>query len=291
MNSREPGDQYGCRRDAASPACCAGNSGALGRKERVLRKAALPIGRRTGLNRTCLFQIEEGHRPAFMVGFNRRFAPMSVRMKSFLSSVSEPLALHCRVNAGHLPEDHWMNDREQGGGRILGEVCHFVDLLMFLAGSPIVEVEARAIGGSAPIQRRQRAGSMRFANASVGSITYVANGDRSYSKERIEVFGGGSAAVLDDFRRLEMVRGGRKQKTHSRLRQDKGHRAEWQTFAKSIVDLGAPRAISFEDIVCTTLATLCIEKSVATGMRIDVDTHSFLDEILQKSKFRPNLGE
>ena len=237
------------------------------------------------------FQIEEGHRPAFMVGFNRRFAPMSVRMKSFLSSVSEPLALHCRVNAGHLPKNHWMNDREQGGGRILGEVCHFVDLLMFLAGSPIVEVEGRAIGGSPRYSGDNVLVSMRFANASVGSITYVANGDRSYSKERIEVFGGGSAAVLDDFRKLEMVRGGRKQKTHSRLRQDKGHRAEWQTFAKSIVDLGAPRAISFEDIVCTTLATLCIEKSVATGMRIDVDTHSFLDEILQKSKFRPNLGE
>ena len=76
--------------------------------------------------------IASKERPSLMVGFNRRFAPMSARLKSFLSPISEPLALHYRINAGYLPPDHWVNDREQGGGRILGEVCHFVDLLMFL---------------------------------------------------------------------------------------------------------------------------------------------------------------
>jgi predicted dehydrogenase/threonine dehydrogenase-like Zn-dependent dehydrogenase len=236
-------------------------------------------------------RIEPPERSAFMVGFNRRFAPMIVRMKSFLSSVSEPLSLHYRVNAGHLPKDHWINDREQGGGRVLGEVCHFVDLLMFLAGSPIVEVEGRAIGGSARYSGDNVLVSLRFANASVGSITYVANGDRSYSKERIEVFGGGSAAVLDDFRKLELVRGGRSQKTHSRLRQDKGHRAEWEVFAKSIIDSNAPPAIGFEDLVCTTLATLGIEKSLATGERAEVDATSFLNDILQVPTIRPNRDE
>ena len=92
--------------------------------------------------------IGSAERPALMVGFNRRFAPMATRMKSFLAPISEPLALHYRINAGYLPPDHWVNDREQGGGRILGEVCHFVDLLMFLAGSPVVEVEARAVGNT-----------------------------------------------------------------------------------------------------------------------------------------------
>jgi predicted dehydrogenase/threonine dehydrogenase-like Zn-dependent dehydrogenase len=237
------------------------------------------------------FHLEPAQRPAFMVGFNRRFAPMTKRMKSFLSSTSEPLALQCRVNAGHLPKDHWINDREQGGGRVLGEVCHFVDLLMFLAGSPIVEVESRAIGGSPRYSGDNVLVSLRFGNGSVGSISYLANGDRAYSKERIEVFGGGCAAVLDDFRKLELVRGGRKQKIHSRWRQDKGHRAEWEAFARSIVDSNAPPAIRFEEIVCATLATLGIEKSLATGANTKVETGAFLDEILQASKLRPNLDE
>ena len=100
--------------------------------------------------------VSAAARPVLMVGFNRRFAPMTTRMKSFLAPISEPLVLHYRINAGYLPPDHWVNDREQGGGRILGEVCHFVDMLMFLAGSPVVEVEARAVGNSG---RDQSAGS------------------------------------------------------------------------------------------------------------------------------------
>ena len=115
-----------------------------------------------------------------MVGFNRRFAPMTARMKSFLAPVSEPLALHYRINAGHLPPDHWVNDREQGGGRILGEVCHFVDLLMFLAASPVVEVEARAVGNSGRYSGDNVLVSLRFANGSEGTISYLANGDRVF---------------------------------------------------------------------------------------------------------------
>ena len=236
-------------------------------------------------------QIESGKRPAFTVGFNRRFAPMVLQLKSFLSSISEPLALHYRVNAGRLPTDHWINDREQGGGRILGEVCHFVDLLMFLAGSPIVGVEGQGIGASARYSGDNVLVSLRFANSSVGSITYLANGDRSYSKERVEVFGGGCAAVLDDFRKLELVRDGRKQKVHSRWRQDKGHRGEWKAFAQSICNSNAPPAIEFEDIVCSTLATLGIEKSLTTGIRTEIDAVAFLDETRQRSSFHSSLDE
>ncbi len=170
-----------------------------------------------------------------MVGFNRRFAPMTARMKSFLAPISEPLALQYRINAGHLPPDHWINDREQGGGRILGEVCHFVDLLMFLAASPIVEVEARPIGNSGRYSGDNVLISLHFGNGSEGTISYLANGDRSFSKERVEVFGGGSAAVLEDFRRLELVRNGRKETVQSRWRQDKGHRGEWDAFTQSVL--------------------------------------------------------
>jgi predicted dehydrogenase/threonine dehydrogenase-like Zn-dependent dehydrogenase len=216
-------------------------------------------------------------RPALMVGFNRRFAPMTLRMKSFLAPISEPLALHYRINAGYLPADHWVNDREQGGGRILGEVCHFADLLMFLAGSPIVEVEGRGVGNSARYSGDNVLVSLRFANGSEGTISYLASGDRSFSKERIEVFGGGSTAALEDFRRLELVRNGRKETVRSRFSQDKGHRAEWEAFSQTIQQRREP-PIRFEEIVCSTLATIRIDDSVATGERLSVDATAFLNE-------------
>jgi predicted dehydrogenase/NADPH:quinone reductase-like Zn-dependent oxidoreductase len=214
-------------------------------------------------------------RPKLMVGFNRRFAPMTARMKSFIAPISEPLSLHYRINAGYLPLDHWVNDREQGGGRILGEVCHFVDLLMFLADSPVVEVEARTVGNTSRYSGDNVLASLRFANGSEGRISYLANGDRSFSKERIEVFGGGAVAVLEDFRRLDLVRDGRKETIRARWRQDKGHRAEWAAFVESLPGQVAP--IRFEDLVCSTLATLRIDQSVAIGTRLPVDTAAFLE--------------
>jgi predicted dehydrogenase len=213
-----------------------------------------------------------------MVGFKRLFAPMIVKMKSFLNSITEPLALNYRINAGCLPSDHWVNDREQGGGRILGEVCHFVDLLMFLAGSPIIEVAARAVGSSARYSGDNVLVSLRFANGSEGTISYLANGDRSFSKERLEIFGGGATAVLEDFRYLELVRNGRKRTVRSRWRQDKGHVAEWAAFVRSLQPKAAP-AIGFDELICSTLATLRIEESVATGMAAAVDVASFLDGV------------
>jgi predicted dehydrogenase/threonine dehydrogenase-like Zn-dependent dehydrogenase len=233
-------------------------------------------------------EIPSVQRPTLIVGFNRRFAPMIARMKSFLSTISEPLALHYRINAGYLPPDHWANDREQGGGRILGEVCHFVDLLAFLAASAIAEVSGRAIGNSARYSGDNVVFSMRFANGSEGTISYLANGDRSFSKERIEVFGGGSTAVLEDFRRLELVRGGRKETIHSRWRQDKGHRAEWSAFSQHVQRGGEP-PIRFEDIVCSTLATLRIQESVATGKPLFVNAAAFLGSVRRPGTPGPSL--
>ena len=229
-------------------------------------------------------------RSGLMVGFNRRFAPMAVQMKSFLSNVSEPLALHYRINAGQLPPDHWINDREQGGGRIIGEACHFVDLLMFLAGSPIAEVEGHAVGSSSRYAGDNVLISLRFANGSQGTVSYLANGDRSFSKERIEVFGGGSAAVLEDFRHMELVRGGRRQVVRSRWRQDKGHRNEWAAFEQA-VQAGGESPIPFEQIVCSTLATFRIEESLATGKRVAVDTASFMNTAAQTHNLNSTLDE
>jgi predicted dehydrogenase/threonine dehydrogenase-like Zn-dependent dehydrogenase len=218
-------------------------------------------------------KAESDIRPVLMIGFNRRFAPMIGRLKSFLQDVSEPLALNYRINAGYLPPDHWMNDPEQGGGRILGEVCHFIDLMACLASSSIAEVTATPLGASARYSGDNVLISVRFANGSVGTISYLANGDRSFSKERIEIFGGGSTAVLEDFRRLELVRGGRKQTMRSRWRQDKGHVTEWAAFV-SALQSNAPAPIPFDEIVASTFATLCVQKSLQTGTAVVVDQSS-----------------
>jgi predicted dehydrogenase/threonine dehydrogenase-like Zn-dependent dehydrogenase len=214
-------------------------------------------------------------KPLLMVGFNRRFAPMAVRMKSFLHEIHEPLALNYRVNAGPMARDHWVQDPEQGGGRVLGEVCHFVDFLTFLLGAAPIEVCANALANSGQYADDNVVIGLQYAGGSRATITYVANGDRSFSKERLEVFGGGAVAVLDDFRRLELVRHGRKQVFRSRLRQDKGHRGEWRAFGEAIRS-GGEEPISFADIVSTTLSTLRIVDSRSCGQSLVVGSAAFL---------------
>jgi predicted dehydrogenase/threonine dehydrogenase-like Zn-dependent dehydrogenase len=210
-----------------------------------------------------------------MVGFNRRFAPMAVKMKAFLKPMQEPLAMHYRVNAGFVARDHWVNDPEQGGGRILGEVCHFVDFLTFLAGALPIEVQTRSVNGLETYSDDNVIIALRFANGSQGTISYLANGDRSYSKERVEVFGGGAVAVLEDFRRLELVRHDRRQTFRSRFRQDKGHYGELEAFAAAACSQGE-LPIPFDEIVSTTLATLRAVESRSSGQPIEVDTADFI---------------
>ena len=215
--------------------------------------------------------------PVLMVGFNRRFAPMAVRMREFFGQRQEPLALHYRVNAGFIPADHWTNDPKVGGGRILGEVCHFVDYLTFVAGSAVVEVQTRSIANSGQYSGDNAIIALRFANGSEGTISYLANGDRSYSKERVEVFGGGLVATLEDFRYLEMVRNGRKSTVKSRWSQDKGHGAELQAFAQAVQGIAAC-PLSFGEIIATTLATIRIQQSATTGETLRVDTSAYSNE-------------
>jgi predicted dehydrogenase/threonine dehydrogenase-like Zn-dependent dehydrogenase len=196
-----------------------------------------------------------------MVGFNRRFAPMVQRTRSFLSQADGPFTMHYRVNAGPLPPTHWVNDPEQGGSRVLGEMCHFVDLLSFLCGSAPVWVQAR---GAHSAGGQDVTATVGFSDGSIGTIMYVCSGDRAFSKERVEVFGSGCIAVLDDFRRLDLIRHGKKETHRSRLRQDKGHRAELRAFAECIRN-GGPAPIAFDEIVASTLATIRIAESLRSG--------------------------
>jgi len=216
---------------------------------------------------------------ALMVGFNRRFSPMAEQMKAFFAAVQEPLMMHYRVNAGFLAANHWTQDPEEGGGRILGEVCHFIDFLGFMAGAWPVRVQTRALANNGLYSDDNLTVQLEFANGSQGTITYVANGDKAYSKERVEVFGCGAVGVLEDFRELELVRGGKKQVERSRLSQDKGHRAEWDAFLKTL-RTGGPAPIPFEEIVSVSLATLRALDSRRLGEAVAIDTRVFLSAAL-----------
>ena len=140
-----------------------------------------------------------------MVGFNRRFAPQVQKMKSLLSTVKQPKAFIMTMNAGAIPAEHWTQDSEVGGGRIIGEACHFIDLMRFLADSEIVSVHARRIGDNnfESITEDKATITLGFADGSFGTIHYFANGAASFPKERVEVFAAGRVLQLDNFRKLK----------------------------------------------------------------------------------------
>jgi predicted dehydrogenase/threonine dehydrogenase-like Zn-dependent dehydrogenase len=204
-----------------------------------------------------------------MVGFNRRFAPLAVRLKAFLEGRSEPMAISYRVNAGYIPLNHWVHDLQQGGGRLLGEGCHFVDFLTFLVGAPPATVTAQALPDGGRYHEDNVVMTYTFPDGSLGTISYLANGDKAFPKERAEVFCGGRVAVLDDYRILETVQNGRRKVFRSPLRQDKGHRAEWQAFAAALL-AGGPPPIPYEQIFGVTRATLAALESLRCGNTLQI---------------------
>ncbi len=205
--------------------------------------------------------------PWLMVGFNRRFAPLARRMKAFIDGRSEPLVAHYRVNAGYLPLTHWLHDPQQGGGRIIGEGCHFVDFLTFLVGQVPLSVTAHGLPDGGRYQEDNVVLTFVYPDGSLGTVTYLANGAKAFAKEQVEVFSGGRVAVLHDFRSLEMVQAGRRQAVHSWLRQDKGHQAAWQTFLAA-VRTGLPPPIPYDQLVGVTRATLAAVESLRSGKTI-----------------------
>lgn len=196
-----------------------------------------------------------------MVGFNRRFAPFIVELKARLQRIEEPLLLNYRANVGYLPANHWTQDPTQGGGRLLGEACHFIDLLIFLADSQPVQVMTQALPDSGRYQHDNFHLTLTFANGSIATIIYVANGDKALGKEFLEVFGGGLSARMDDYRTLTIRQGNFTLNRYSRLRQDKGHQAEWLAFAAHLTTQNPP-PMSLNDIIWTTQATLAAQQSL-----------------------------
>ncbi|EGL19528.1 MULTISPECIES: bi-domain-containing oxidoreductase [unclassified Paenibacillus] len=193
-----------------------------------------------------------------MVGFNRRFSPFTVKMKQLLDTVKEPKTLIMTVNAGDIPAEHWTQDPEVGGGRIIGEACHFVDTLRFLVGHPITEVTSHTVGRQPGVKiiEDKATITLRFEDGSLGTVHYFANGHKSFPKERIEVFAAGKILEMNNFKELRGYgwNGFTKMKLWS---QDKGHKQEMKAFVDAVVT-GSGSPIPLSEIYEVTEACLDI---------------------------------
>jgi predicted dehydrogenase len=175
--------------------------------------------------------------------------------------------VHYRVNAGAIPLNHWTQDPEIGGGRIIGEGCHFVDFITFLVGTAPVSVSAYALPNGGKYREDNVSMTFIFPDGSIGIVDYLANGDKSFPKERVEVFCGGLVASLDDFRVLETVKDGKK-KTVKLMGQDKGHFNEMQALVSGIRSGQAP--IAYDQLIGVTKATFAAVESLRSGSHIDI---------------------
>jgi predicted dehydrogenase len=180
------------------------------------------------------------------------------------------LTVSIRFNAGEIPADHWTQNDDVGGGRIIGEACHAIDLATFLTGSPPVRVYAESIGGPhAPaITDDQCFITLRHANGSIASIGYLAGGDKGYPKERVEVLGGGRLAVIDDFREVTTSLGGKTRRSKA-WSQDKGHAQEIEAFAKALRQ-GGPAPMTWQEMRSVSLAAILAVRSLREGMPMEI---------------------
>lgn len=204
-----------------------------------------------------------------MVGFNRRFSPHTEKVKKIVAGVAGGVAISIRVNAGPIPADSWIHDPDSGGGRLLGEACHFIDLAQAIAGSTITRVFAAALGLPDPSSRLRDnvAITLEMANGSIATILYTSKGDMAIGKERIEVFGGGVSAVIDDFHTTTITRHGRTERF--KTTQDKGHREELRLFVRMLTH-GTPAPIPLTELRVSTLATIGALEALETGASVAV---------------------
>lgn len=199
-----------------------------------------------------------------MVGFNRRFAPLIQKTKEFLKQSTEPKRIYYRVNAGFLPQDHWLHNPVVGGGRIIGEGCHFIDLCIFLAESNPIAVQTIGLPNNGKYNNDNVVIQLFFANGSIATVDYLANGDKSVEKEILEIFTGGMVIQLNDFRRLTINSNGKRTVFSNKFKQDKGHHNAWNTFLDSIRS-GEESPITFNDIYISSAATLYANQSLISN--------------------------
>ncbi|MNC06868.1 Inositol 2-dehydrogenase [compost metagenome] len=207
-----------------------------------------------------------------MVGFNRRFAPATQRVIEHFAAVNSPLVVNIRINAGAIPSNHWIQDPQVGGGRMIGEGCHFIDLASALVGSDVKTVYA--VGTSkaekSALLNDNLCLSLTFENGSIANITYTADGSKAMAKEYVEVFGGGYSAQINDFKEVTLYSGDNNAKLHKLGVQDKGQKHMIAAWLKSLKD-GTP-CVEYNCLMATSLATVMAVESLALGVPMAVDT-------------------
>ena len=200
------------------------------------------------------------------VGFNRRFSPFIRDAKQELGTTSAPINVIATMNAGFIPQDHWTQDMEIGGGRIIGEACHLIDLITYLTGSLVTAVVMNALGPNPSGNTDNASILLRYQNGSQGMIQYLSNGNKAYSKERVEIYGQGRTIVIDNYRKSKYY--GFKS-SGMRKTQDKGHQELFQLFLQQIRNGGDP-IIPFNEIMNTSRTAIAAISSLTSGTWVDV---------------------
>ncbi len=218
-----------------------------------------------GLDEVIAAQKQSGC--TVLTGFNRRFSPLAQKLRDGMAGAK--LIMQYRVNAGFIPGSHWHQDIEIGGGRIIGEVCHFIDTLQFICGADPVSVTAQALNdGNSAADPDNVSITITFSDGSIGTIAYVASGDSGFPKERLEVFGGGRVGVINNWRTLLVQGNGKKFKKRCWLQAEKGHAQEMAAFIEGVRKGQSP--ISFESQVLTTQTTFAIQEALRDGGTVQV---------------------
>ncbi|MBT3712235.1 MAG: Gfo/Idh/MocA family oxidoreductase, partial [Anaerolineae bacterium] len=210
-------------------------------------------------------QLRNTQNAILTVGFNRRFAPLAQELSAFYADRVEPLYVHYRINAGYLPLNHWIHDPEQGGGRIIGEGCHFIDFVTFLVGESPISVSTHALPDNGKYREDNVSMTFTFPDGSIAVVDYLANGDKSVPKERVEVFGGGKVATLNDYRSLEMIHDGKRKMIKNRLGQDKGWKDEMGALIEA-VKTGKP-PIPYDQLIGVTKASFSAIESLRSNVK------------------------
>jgi len=203
------------------------------------------------------------------VGFNRRFSPHTLAIKDAIGQSPNPINMVATMNAGYIPQNVWIHDLKVGGGRIIGEACHFIDLCVFLVGSQVQAVCMNALGVSPDENTDNASLLLKFANGSNASINYFSNGAKSYSKERIEVFSEERVYVIDNFRTTKAFGDNKFKNIKTKI--DKGHRTQFAEFIKHITT-GGPAIIPIDEIINSTLASFAALKSLKEKQWVSVES-------------------
>ncbi|MFQ3576576.1 MAG: bi-domain-containing oxidoreductase [Cytophagales bacterium] len=221
------------------------------------------------LTETALNEIEsslkENPNLSVVVGFNRRFSPYVLKAKSLIGNSENPLSMNMTFNAGFIPENSWVHHPEIGGGRILGEACHYVDLFVFMTNSQVVSISAQAMGNLVKAGSDSASIILKAANGSIATINYFSNGNKSYPKERIEVYSQGKTLVIDNFRKLETY--GFKAFSSMKGKLDKGHANQFKAY-KAFLENGGPPPTSWNEVHNVSLSSLKMVEAMLSGETI-----------------------